>query len=412
MKILLVNWTRRLAGGAEVYLGDLVPLLAAAGHEVAMLYEAAGPVDRAPVVLPPGSPAWCADQLGATGALERARRWSPDVLYVHGLLDPAFEARVQELGPAVFLAHGYYGTCISGAKTFRQPTLRPCTRRFGWRCAALYYPRRTGGLSPVTMLREYRRQAARLELLERYRSVVTISEHMRREFLRHGLAPERVRRITHYVRPPAPAGPAPSPTPNAPHQLLFVGRMTPLMGGRTLIDALPEVARALPRPLHLVLVGDGPSRVDWLRRAARVARPTALEIDFVGWLPPDRLDALYRRMDLLVLPSLWPEPFGQVGVEAAWRGVPSAAFDVGGITEWLERGVGGYVAPGNPPTARGLARAIVECLDDPAAHRRLREGAREGARRFGGEAHMRELMEILVACKEPRAERRGEIHVQ
>ena len=408
MRILLVNWTRRLAGGAEVYLGDLVPLLAAAGHQIALLHETSGPVDRAPIALPPDSPAWCADRLGATGALERADRWTPDVLYVHGLLDPAFEARVLELGPAVFLAHGYYGTCISGAKTFGQPTVKPCNRRFGWQCAALYYPRRTGGLSPVTMLREYRRQADRLALLPRYRAVVTISEHMRREYTRHGLAPERVHRVTHYVKPPAtPASPPPRTGPHHPYQLLFVGRMTPFKGGRTLIDALPEVARALPRPLHVALVGDGPSRVDWLRRAMRVARPASLDVDFVGWLSPERLDALYRRVDLLVLPSLWPEPFGQVGIEAAWRGVPTAAFDVGGITEWLEHGVGGRVAPGNPPTARGLATAVVECLHDPAAHRRLREGAREAAQRFGGEAHVRELTEILVASQAQGAQSGG-----
>ena len=396
MRILLANWSRRRAGGAEVYLADLVPLLTAAGHDVAFLHESAGPVDRAPIALPEGAPAWCIDRLGPTVALDRAGRWQPDVVYAHGLLDPTLEERVLELAPGVFLAHGYYGTCISGAKTFRQPTTRPCARRFGWQCAALYYPRRTGGLNPITMLREYRRQAARLALLPRYRAVVTLSEHMRREYLRHGLAADRVHRVTHYVRPPARAAAAlAQPGPSAPHRLLFAGRMTPIKGGNVLIDALPAIARGLPRPLDVVFVGDGPSRVEWSRRAARVARPAALEIDFMRWLPPERLDALYRRVDLLVLPSLWPEPFGQVGVEAAWRGVPTAAFDVGGVGEWLEHGVTGHLAPGDPPTARGLTEAIVESLHDPGVHRRLREGARQAAQRFDGGAHLRELMEIL-----------------
>src|SRR2546423_8225430 len=39
-----------------------------------------------------------------------------------------------DVAPAVFFAHAYYGTCISGAKTFKRPTVTPCDRRFGPKC--------------------------------------------------------------------------------------------------------------------------------------------------------------------------------------------------------------------------------------------------------------------------------------
>ena len=57
-----------------------------------------------------------------------------------------------------------------------------------------------------------------------------------------------------------------------------------------------------------------------------------------------------KNMDLLVVPSVWPEPFGLVGPEAAHHGVPSAAFAVGGIPEWLVDGVSGHLAAGDRPT--------------------------------------------------------------
>ncbi len=91
----------------------------------------------------------------------------------------------------MFFAHDYYGTCISGAKTFKNPTITPCSRTFGLPCRIQDFPRRCGGLSPVTMLREFRRQADRLELLQRYRAIVT-STRMRDEYLRHGFAESRV----------------------------------------------------------------------------------------------------------------------------------------------------------------------------------------------------------------------------
>ena len=68
------------------------------------------------------------------------------------------------------------------------------------------------------------------------------------------------------------------------------------------------------------------------------------------------------RADLLVVPSLWPEPFGLVGLEAARHRLPVAAFAVGGIPDWLRPGVNGYLAPGDPPTPGGLADAIIACL--------------------------------------------------
>ncbi len=63
----------------------------------------------------------------------------------------------------------------------------------------------------------------------------------------------------------------------------------------------------------------------------------------------------------LVMPSVWPEPYGLSGLEAVAAGVPVAAFRTGAIPEWLHDGVG-RLAPGDPPTSAGLAEAILGCL--------------------------------------------------
>src|SRR5947207_14197024 len=43
--------------------------------------------------------------------------------------------------------------------------------------------------------------------------------------------------------------------------------------------------------------------------------------------------------------SVWPEPFGMVGIEAMRYGLPVVAFDAGGIKEWLLDGRNGYLVP-------------------------------------------------------------------
>jgi glycosyltransferase involved in cell wall biosynthesis len=395
MRIAVLSWSNRVVGGVEEYLRKFLPAAAAAGHEVAFWYEADRPADRA-AVIPPGTPAWSVAERGAAGALAALRAWRPDVIYAHGLRSPALEERAYAVAPAVFFAHVYVGTCISGAKMTRLPAAAPCGRRFGAACLAHYFPRRCGGLSPATMWRQYRLQARRLGALRRCAAVVTHSEHMRAEYLRHGLPPDRVFAFPFYVVEGASEEVPPRPLPASP-TLLFLGRMEVPKGGMVLLDALPGIRAALGRPLRVVFAGDGRDRPAWQARAAALqGADPGLRVEFPGWVGPAARDALFREADLLVVPSVWPEPFGQIGPEAGVHGVPAAAFAVGGTASWLTDGVNGFLAPGDPPTAAGLAGAIARCLADPAAHRRLRDGAARLAGRFTWSNHYSALMAVVA----------------
>jgi glycosyltransferase involved in cell wall biosynthesis len=401
VRIAVVNWSRRKAGGAEYYLSNLIPALAEVGHTIALLHETDQPTARAPIVPDGQIPIWGVGAMGATRAIAELRQWMPDVIYCHGLVRPDLESQVLYIAPAVFFAHGYYGTCISGTKSWKIPTVRPCSRRFGWQCFLHFYPHRCGGLSPVTMIREHRRQAVRLKLLERYRAIVTHSRHMQNEYLKHGFPPEGVHRIPFHVTGADSAATEPAQarcgrTDRTVWRLLFIGRMNEMKGGLFLLDALPRVRQLLGRPVHLSLTGDGPERARWENRAARLtARDRDLSITFTGWIERSSLDAVLDVTDLLVVPSVWPEPFGQVGPEAGMREVPVAAFATGGISEWLKDGVNGCLAPGNLPRAAALADAIVKCLHDPATYARLRQGARAVARQFTMAAHIAQLLSIF-----------------
>lgn len=397
MRIAITTWSRRRVAGAETYLNGILAELARAGHELAFWHEADAPADREPIALPEGTPAWCVAELEAGPALAKLRGWQPDLIYAHGLIDAALEAETLTAAPAVLLAHGYYGTCISGGKAFKSPTVRPCHRRFGWQCLLHYYPRRCGGWSPVTMLREYRYQADRLRLLKDYRAVVTASEHMRSEYVNHGVAPDRVHLLPFDLPAADAADTAPViDRPQSAWRLLFLGRMERLKGGQTLLQALPQLRASLARPLRVTLAGDGPERSAWERQAARLqAQDPGLTVEFPGWVSGSRLESLWAACDLLVLPSLWPEPFGLAGLEAGARGVPAVAFRVGGIADWLKDGINGHLAPGEPPTAAGLAEAITKCFCSPDAHARLRRGAVEVAQQFRKKRHLSGLLELF-----------------
>lgn len=399
MRIAVVNTHHAHVGGAETYLDTVIPALAAAGHRIALLSELDSASNLPRIRLPATAPAWCASEMGMPRALAALANWRPDVIYVHGMNDLPAAARLVESAPAVLFAHGYYGTCISGSKMFSAPRPRPCARRFGWRCFIQYYPHRCGGLNPLRMWSDYHKQSARFALLGRYAAILTASAHMRAEFVRHGLPPQRVHALRLPLAParsPGTEAAQATPAENRELRLLYVGRMTRLKGGPIMLDALALAAASLGRPLEVTFVGDGPDRVPWEQKSRRVqAENTNLQIEFSGWLNSASLDQLMLDSDLLVVPSTWPEPFGLVGPEAGLRGLPAAAFAVGGVPEWLSDGVNGHLAPGDPPSAAGLARAIVECVRDPAELARLRNGARELPNRFSLGAHVDALLAIF-----------------
>jgi glycosyltransferase involved in cell wall biosynthesis len=402
MRIAIANAHHARIGGAETYLDTVIPALAAAGHQIAFFSELDAPQGVQQIRLPAGTPAWCASETGMPRAFAALESWHPDIIYVHGMHDLPAAARILEIAPTVLFAHGYYGTCISGKKMFSAPRVRPCARRFGWRCLIQYYPNRCGGLSPLRMWSDYQKQSARLGLMGRYAAILAASAHMRAELMRHGLAPERVHAVRLPLAPDrfpqsSPAATAHLTTAKARElRLLFVGRMTGLKGGPIMLDALALAAASLGRPLKVSFVGDGPDRMHWEQKSRRLqAANTNLSIEFSGWSNSVSLENLTLESDLLVLPSTWPEPFGLVGPEAGLRGLPAAAFAVGGIPEWLHDGINGRLAPGDPPSAAGLARAIVECVRDPAELARLSNGARESSMRFNLDAHIDALLAIF-----------------
>jgi glycosyltransferase involved in cell wall biosynthesis len=399
MRIAVVNWTSRRVGGIETYLDTVIRGLAEGGHELALWHEVTGPLEREPIFLPEGSSTWCIEELGLDTAVQRLRDWQPDVVYAHGLLDASLEQLVPTVAPAVFFVHQYHGTCVGGSKTWKFPRVVPCERRLGWQCLLHYYPHRCGGWNPLTMVREYQQQIRRLDALSGYKAIVTHTEHMRLEYVKHGFLEGRVRKIPF----PVVDSETPSQTTKTNDRaerplsnLLFIGRMDQLKGGDVLFEAAGLAANQLGRPLQLTFAGDGPKRLEWENKAKQSqAVVRELTVHFAGWVSVEERNRLYAESDLLVVPSLWPEPFGMVGIEAARFGVPSAAFAVGGIPEWLHDGENGHLAPGDPPTVQGLAQSIVKCLEDSGHHRRLCAGALDASKAYTASEHLKALLEIF-----------------
>ena len=394
MRIAVLTWSDRRAGGVESYLDACLPALARLGHEVSFWFETSEPEGRERLAV---ADVLATSRLGEPKrAVETLRRWQPDVILSNGLSDSSFEARLHIVAPTVFVAHNYHGTCISGTKCWSSPLRTPCNRTFGPACLAYYYPRRCGGLSPVSMTRLYKQAKTRLQSLRACRRLVVLSRHMHDEYVRHGFDTGRIDVVPFG---PEAAGDAPqdSPAPGAEVRLAFMGRLERLKGADLLVEALVAVHERLGRPVSLTVMGEGSERPRVQRLASDIERShPEITITFTGWLSPADRNAMLLATDLLVVPSVWPEPFGLVGLDAALLGVPAAAFDVGGVRDWMVDGVTGRLARGTPPSSDALAAAIADVVADPSRHAEYRTECRRHALTRSPDLHALGLADVLA----------------
>lgn len=396
MRILLASRFDRQVGGVETYLARMVPLFESAGHEIALAYEHESDEDRSLIPLASAGNRHLFSPTTKADSLRKILAWCPDVIFIHHFDNPDIERQLIACAPAVFFAHDYNRTCVSGGKTFKSPQVYPCSRNLGFGCLALFFPRRCGGMNPVSMLRDFRQKLAKVENLKACKAIVTHSDRMRSEFVGLGFEESKVLRVGFHVDPPEPMPVGQKRELGDTIHLLYLGRMDQLKGASVLVESLPAVVAGCGKNVHLHLAGDGPDVERIQESAARVeSENLSVAIEFHGWVDSEARQALFEKCHLMVVPSLWPEPFGQVGLEAGFFGVPAAAYRVGGIPDWLREGVNGHLAPANPPTPSGLADAVVRCVSNEDNYQSLSRGAKEVALEYAGDSHLKTLLGIL-----------------
>jgi glycosyltransferase involved in cell wall biosynthesis len=166
---------------------------------------------------------------------------------------------------------------------------------------------------------------------------------------------------------PEPVGDDPrlAELPDEPF-ILFFGDATEDKGAWHLAEAY----RQLEDPPPLVLVGR--CYIDELRERPNVHATGA-------WPHRLAIEAL-RRSLFTVAPSLWPEPFGLVALEAAAAGRPIVASDIGGLRDIVVDGETGFLVP--PEDRPALVEALRKLIGDAELRGRLGAAAQLRATEF------------------------------
>ena len=150
--------------------------------------------------------------------------------------------------------------------------------------------------------------------------------------------------------------------------LLFVGQVNWKKNLRHILEACAR----LDRPFRLVLAGQGPHEKEVRHLAERLELEQRIVL--TGHIvQPEVLNALYRRADLFLFPSLY-DTSGLVVREAAAMGTVSVAVRDSSAAECIDEGVNGFLCRDD---SDDLARMVNRALSDPDALTRVGQRAHD-----------------------------------
>jgi glycosyltransferase involved in cell wall biosynthesis len=324
----------------------------------------------------------------------------PDILHVHNLLNLSFDLPqiARERGArSVATLHDYTLVCPSGGQRVHVAEEHVCTVIDPERCARCFgespfysqmaarrltSQRFGGALAKVARIARRRapwmleaaaslpgptitagdirhRLALARNVLETFDLLVAPSPSLAQEYITLGLPRGRLV-VSDYGFETA----VPQPKrQNERVQIGFIGTLVWHKGAHILLEAL----RRLPGDYTVRLFGDIETFPNYTARLKHLA--VGLPVVFEGRYDHARVAEIFSQIDVLVVPSLWPENSPLVIHEAFQHGAAVVAARMGGITDLVQHGVNGFSYDAFSPSA--LASVLAALLQDRGLIARL-----------------------------------------
>ncbi len=388
MRLLFVHERFGALGGAEANALVTATELRRRGHTLAILHGASTGRDEEPwratfterFALPP--------QGGAAAVRAALSDFRPDVAFVHKMSDLAVvEALTQADTPVVRMVHDHDMYCMRGYKYHpitRQICTRPASGYCVFPCAAMV-ARDRGGRFPVHWV-SYADKQREIALNRKFARVIVASQYMKDELTRNGFHPDK---IEIHAPVPEPAETTVRPSFGPRNRVVYAGQIIRGKGVDVLLESLARVRNVF----ECVIIGDGSHRAYCEALSARLG--LADRVRFVGFVSQALIADYYREASVALLSSVWPEPFGAVGLEAMRYGLPVVAFDAGGIREWLLDGWNGFLVPWMDRDR--YAAGVDELLRDKSLARKMGQHGRSWVgERFGFPKYVNGLEDLFT----------------
>ena len=185
--------------------------------------------------------------------------------------------------------------------------------------------------------------------------------------------------------------------------ILFVGRIEPLKGVDTLLEAMSCLQMKESRPVHLAIIGGDPAASPEMMNAEMARLKNLCEVlgldqsvVFLGVRDQDKLPYYYSAAEVVVMPSHY-ESFGMVALEAMACGAPVIASEVGGLAYLVRDGETGFTIPAEEPET--LCEKLSWLLNDAELHAKMSAQAAAYAQDYAWEKIAKQIVDVYEELK-------------
>jgi len=167
--------------------------------------------------------------------------------------------------------------------------------------------------------------------------LITPSSYTREQLVLNGLSPSKIVVLPLFI---------PTSSDNFIAQdelyasdILFIGRIIKSKGLREAMKAFVLIGGTH----RFVICGDGPDLAAYQEMAHQLG--ISDRVKYTGWIKENDRSKYLANTKVVVFPSIGPESFGLVGLEAMYHKKPIVGFNSGGVSEWLKDSINGYLVP-------------------------------------------------------------------
>ena len=399
MRILFLNSYQSVRGGAERLLFDTSIELVSRGHKVSVVVahddrRAPNPefwpaqINRyyVPELMIPLTDRYNYNKQRQTAAYRDTLRYlqdiidieAPEIIHVHNFprIELLNELRISV--PIVRTIHSFENLC--GNQLKQLPSGSICTHKLGTACQ-----------QHCAMPKSFKAARVRAEnrlMKQRFSRLIAVSSYIKGVLVANGFPSEKVSVLNNFTRL------MPKRLDVAEENLvLYVGRLTPEKG---LLELVESISLTQMKPKLLIVGGDQiPGQGSFQSKVVKTASDLGVTIEFQPWCAGDELRRAYQKAKVVAFSSVWPEPFGLVGIESMMQGKPVVAFDCGGVRDWLQHGKTGFLAP--HVHLRQFANFLDQLVKDDERRLAMGEDARRHALdKFAPPAHINGLIDIYM----------------
>lgn len=380
---LHLNESGAPTGGAERYLIALHQALKQSGNPALLVYGRNEPN----TYMPSGASKIIdgIDSIASTTSpleifLELLERESPDLIHFHNLTNFTLVSQTASSQTSLRTVHDSRLVCPLEFRLQKNGDL--CREAVGQNCLVCM---NEFGIDNREASEKLSQTLAEIEAAKKLALILTPSNYIKEQLLLNGFSEEKILILPPFLLNESQIESivtAPETT-----DLLFVGRIVQSKGLHLLLESM----KLLPESTTLTVVGDGPD----LNADKNFARVFGLEnrVYFAGWQSADNLNRFYQQSKMLVVPSMGPEAFGLVGLEAMAMAKPIVAFDSGGINQWLNDQVNGFLIP------RGDIQTLTDRINQLLSDQETRvnmgnEGLQMIKAQFNQKTHVEKLLTI------------------